>query len=416
MLKPLTEYIGFSDLKSTDAGLEKIEILTKILWLDSLWQLENVSPSEIIGKLWDFYQVSWPRSIWINPTPICNRICTFCSSKQRNRINIEDGVEIWEQKIKELLTDFEKLWWKWCVLVWGGEALLACNGNLNIILPEFDLEYGFNTNWVNLNKFVDQRLFNKTRWISLSILAHNKDLYNKVAWLPEKSNQFEILHNNLIEYLRIANEKKSLWLHFPYISAKILICKENYLFVWKIYNYIRSLWFNDISIRCVNNFETSESYRWRTIVPQNIELWALEKTDIETILLKETILSKERIDNITKWDKDDIVSKNDSQLCWNVVLWLMVNIDTDWEVYLCNPRLWQKDFSIWNINYNTFEDIWRSQKHVDVVKKTFVNFHKFCDVSKCRHYRVDNIIQKIIQYKIRLTDRTSGDILMKNFP
>ncbi|MFA6336418.1 MAG: radical SAM protein [Candidatus Paceibacterota bacterium] len=415
----LTQYKNFSVTKSIDAANERINYLKKILKIGSNKELLLVAknnPQLILDNIGTLYNYLPPRSIGINPTPICNRRCRFCSSAQRNRINIEDGIEINKINLRELLKEFSNMKGQGCVLVGGGEALLACNGKINDIISDFPLRYGFNTNGVKLDKFQHPRLLRKITWISLSIIAHNKKLYNKVAGLSKKNNQFDVLYKNLKEYLKLTDDLENKEGRAPYLSAKILICKENYFFAGKIYNFIKTFGFKDIALRCVNNFELREGYRGRTLTPQDVELSFSQREKLKQILSQQTDLSENEIKNIVEKKKINEKTLDSPAFCWNILLGLIANIDTDGEVYLCNPRLGIGDFSIGNIKLNSFSDIWKSKKHREVVQKTCLSFHQMCDLSKCRHFRVNQMIEQFLLGNIELEDRNYYEKRMSFFP
>ena len=409
----LTSYHGFSSLKSIDATQERLVILKEILGVKSnteLIQKIRSNPKDLEKSILKLYSKIGPRSLGINPTPYCNRKCTFRSSEQRNEINIADGIEISEAKLKSLLSDFESISGKGVVLVGGGEALLACKGKLNEIVSEYNLHYGMNTNGVNLDKFNNKKFIKKLSWVSISILADTKKLYNMVGRLPADSDQFEILEKNIKDLLRLTKNTNT------YVSAKIMICRENYLFAGRIYNYIKNLGFKDIALRCVNNFEPERTYRNRKLKYQDVELNSDQKKRLYNILKKETDIRQEEIENITGIKKNKntpCISK--TGICWNILLGLIANIDTDGNVYLCNPHLGENNFEIGNINKSSFKKIWASKKHVAVVMKTVFN-SKNCNLSKCRHARVNETIDLFLHKYIKLSDRTKGDKLMSYFP
>jgi len=405
-IKALTQYKKFSLLKSLDAANERILILKSIVKVksnESILFTARTKPWLILSAAEKLYKKIGPRSIGINPTPVCDRNCVFCSSRQRNRINIRKGIEITKDKLDALFQSFVNLQGKGCVLVGGGEPLLACDGKIDEVISKYDLRYGCNTNGVNLYKFINPSIMKRFAWISVSIIAHNRLLYNKVAGLGLLNKQFDILHNNLKRCLELKGRK------FPYFSAKIMICRENYLFVGKIYNYIKELGFKDIALRCVNNFELEKKYKDYQFKPQDVELSFQQKEKLGKILEHETDLSKAIIDNIVnnigKKQKDNF----DKffvypSVCWNIVLGLIVNIDTDGEVYLCNPRLGMKEASVGNINHTKFDKVWQSKRHIKVVRQTYLNFDKKCYLSKCRHYRVNQAIELFLENKLSLED------------
>lgn len=411
----LTNYSSFSVLKSLDASIERIKILKNILNISENQELIKFiinNPNKLRQLLKEYYLTIGPRSLGINPTPYCNRNCTFCSSEQRNFINIKDKIELKKHTLEKLFNEFISLKGKGVVLVGGGEALLACDGKINEIVSKYNLQYGINTNGVNFDKFNNKKFLKKLSWVSLSIIGDNKELYNKVARLPKSSNQFYIVEENIIKLLdNIKNTKIN-------VSAKIMICKENYLFAGRIYNYIKKLGFKDIALRCVNNFEPKREYRGRKLSYQDVELSLYQKNKLHNILIKETDLSLQEIENITGLNKKKIKTINYSRktnICWNILLGLIANIDTDGCVYLCNPHLGEETFEIGNINNNSFKKIWASEKHIDIVLKTLIDSSK-CDKSKCRHDRVNAMIDDFLYKDIKLSDRSLGDKLMSNFP
>lgn len=111
-VKLLTQYKKFSTLKSLDATNERLIILKKIMKVqdnNELLLIAKTIPKLILDNLPKLYKEIGPRSIGINPTPICNKYCVFCSSAQRNRINIEDGIEINKKTLNKILKDFSAM-------------------------------------------------------------------------------------------------------------------------------------------------------------------------------------------------------------------------------------------------------------------------------------------------------------------
>lgn len=419
-IKALTQYKNFSTLSSLDAAKERIDLIKNFLHFNKnsdLLKIAKFHPEDFLVSSKRLFQQLGPRSLGINPTPLCNRNCLFCSSRQRNQINIKDKIEIKSNVLKKTLDDFHLIGGQGCVLVGGGESLLAYHGKINQIIANLPLHYGFNTNGVNLDKFLYPRLLDKISWISISIIGHNRKLYNLIGGLPKDNLQFYTLQKNLKGYLKLAKKAKENKVKFPYISAKILICRENYRFAAEIYNYLKKLGLDDIALRCVNNFEVGKTYRGRALKPQNIELTYYEKNKLKEILTSETNLKQEVIRNITRKKSGIRNFPIIPTVCWNIVLGLIVNIDTDGETYLCNPKLGLKDYSIGNINSDNLKNIWESEKHYNIVTKTFLDFKKGkCEISKCRHYRVNQTIELFLRGDISLKNRNYYEKEMSFFP
>jgi radical SAM protein with 4Fe4S-binding SPASM domain len=339
----------------------------------------NTSSKEIIQSRLN------PVSIALCPTSICNRACCFCSNKQRNKINRKKNILFSENVFQEIMDDLKKLNVKGVSLAGGGEPLTYSLKLLTEFLCQKEIKYkiGIHSNGINLNKLLSDSVIESKNisYINLSCVAHNPDIYKKIT--SQGSSQFYLIENNI----KLANNLKEKYKHFPVLGVKILICKENFKIINEVYNYFKSLNVENILLRCVGNFEED----------QDVQLSSSQNEELSNILINYLHIEKEKINAII--GRSDIILPKPSR-CWIAALQYTAGIDPDGEVYLCSP--WsRKDFSIGNVNKDRLNKVWGGNRHKEIAELLNNNLqNNLCNQLTCRHYFSNLAIDMYLAGKI----------------
>lgn len=312
-----------------------------------------------------------PVSVAICPTSFCDRACSFCSNKQRNLHNRKNNIKLSEKVFLEITEDLKKLDVKGISFAGGGEPLSYDDNLLTSFFCQKEINYkiGIHTNGINLNKFLSKEIIesNNIAYINVSCSAHNENLYKTIT--GKSFNQFRTIEHNIRNIQALRKNMKN----FPTFGIKILICRENYKFIYEIYQYFLSLGVENILLRCVGNFELN----------QDVQLNPFQLIELNKLLTDNFRLDTEQINTIL--GTPDIYYPKATR-CWIVSLQYTAGIDPDGEVYLCSP--WsRKEFSIGNVNKNRLVEIWGGKKHKEIAQKLNNNLQSnLCNQLTCRHF------------------------------
>ena len=312
-----------------------------------------------------------PVSVAICPTLVCVRECTFCSNQKRNKENRNMGLEITPSKFTRLIDALTKLEVKGISVAGGGEPLvykgpIAKNLFLRNNSP---FKIGIHTNGVLLERILNGRIFENGNiaYINVSVVAHTPKLYAKVCKVSGK--QFFRIERNILDAIELKNSTGSN----IEIGAKILLCRENFSFVFEIFNYFKNIGLDNILIRCVGNFEPG----------QDVELLPEQINHLKNVFKNNLGMSDDQITVVTGSNPDILPMPS---RCWICALQYTAGVDPDGETYLCSP--WsRKEYSIGNINQSNLRDIWGSDRHKQVATMLNKNLRSGkCNPLLCRHY------------------------------
>jgi radical SAM protein with 4Fe4S-binding SPASM domain len=327
---------------------------------------KQLSNRRVLYHIKERLSIKNPISVALCPTSTCVRKCTFCSNTQRNKIN--NGKDYSSEVFENILTDLKNMNVKGVSVAGGGEPLTYDKEKLHKFFSQKDIKYkiGLHTNGVNLDYIFDREILEKRNinYINVSVVANNAELYKKVTGGSEE--QFNKIKENLIKGIN----KKS----FPTLGVKILLCRENYMFVKDIYDYFKGIGISNVLLRCVGNFEKN----------QDIELNQYQVNKLKDILNNSLNLDISQINMIL--GQPDIKNLPVPSKCWINILGYTAGIDPDGETYLCSP--WsRKEFSIGNVNENSFSNIWGNDKHRETINSLNIKLKSGkCNPLKCRHY------------------------------
>lgn len=336
------------------------------------------------GKIFQ-YKLN-PISVALCPTPRCFRHCSFCSNKQRNKINLQKGNEYSEKAFREIIEDLNNMNVRGVTIAGGGEPLAYPHKFLDKFLSEKNLKFktGLHTNGVNLRRALTQKILNSKNisYINISVVAHNPKLYSQITNAPR--SQFYLIEDNIKHAVNLKNN----FVHSPHLGVKILLCRENYRFIKEMKKYFDELKVDEILIRCVGNFEPG----------QDAELSKKQTDELKKILYSMK-LSEDKINSVLGIRNK--INKIPSR-CWINTLQYAAGIDPDGEVYLCSP--WSRGgYSIGNVNKKRFIDIWGSKRHQKIILKLNENLIiGRCNPLTCRHFYTNFLIDQFISGKIKL--------------
>ncbi|MCP1161331.1 radical SAM protein [Bacillus infantis] len=354
----------------------------KVLFTGRAQRFQNSGYSEITRE--NFLEISpAPWSVDFQFTAVCNQHCVFCSYEDRNKHLMKNSYDLITRTHKELI----EMGTRGLIYTGGGEPLSWINEGKTLKDIVAETNYGPNTkpslvtNGVMLNKILEKEIISKFHFISVSVYAHNEEIFKNVV----KVNSFKNQINNI---KRLIAMKKEYNMQYPEIQAKILINRENYKYLPEIYDFCKyELGPDHISMRCVNNFEES----------QDVELSDEQQTELKMLVESKLNINEDYVADFLNSLLPPKKMQPASQ-CWTIQLGHNLLISTLGEVYIEIPYGANKEYCIGNLNDQTMKEIWGSEKHLSVINSLNARMQSNgCDLRMCRHHKYNKVLDSYLQ-------------------
>ncbi len=198
-----------------------------------------------------------PALITVDPSNICNLNCVWCNAEFIRK----ERKGMLSEKVLKAIADFLPRWGEDCK-VWkpGVDAICIAGGGEPLINPSVEefvdrlvyngIEVGMVTNGALINKYIDA--LSQCTWVGVSIDAATKETYNKLKRLPEDSNIFDKVIENiaiLSDYAKRQNKKLG-YKHPSYgVSYKYLLYKDNIAEVYEAAKLAKEIGCKNIHFR-----------------------------------------------------------------------------------------------------------------------------------------------------------------------
>lgn len=328
------------------------------------------------------YSLNFPISITIRPTSACNRKCNFCLCESRNANY--GGIHVDYHCLENCFEDFQHMDIKGITLAGGGEPTIIPPQKLHGLFCG-PYKVFIHTNGVLIDRYFDVLLPN-TLYVSFSVIAHDPLLYSVIS--GSSSQQFNTIINNI---------KKICKIYAPSMTrqAKILISRDNVLYLERMANLYQNLGLDKIRYSIVKNYESN----------QNNEIDERSKSQVFHYLTTQ---------NISEYVAKNIVWGSELHAitptkCWICELGMYGTLEPDGKVFCCSQ--WSNDDSvcIGNIHESSYLNIWKSQRHYEVLKELNNRCaNGRCNPITCRHYSsnvaIELLLTGILPYKRNDTD------------
>jgi len=292
-----------------------------------------------------------PVMIEVSPTSICNHVCEFCYTYQREKNNM-----LSEKAMIDIFSNASRIGVKTIFIQGTGEPL----GNKHIANAvvaggKTDIKMCLITNGVLLDQTKQEKMLENLVFVKLSVLDSDAKRYAKVHRCPD--NHFQKLTTNIENSSNFRSKNNldvTLW-------GTVYVDTVNFPYLYDICKFYKSLGLDFLSI--------SQAIKTEFIPDKNMKLSSEKEERINDMVDKVSSLEDDNFKlhiqfprakqypTITRW-------KND--YCKGVDL--VTSISGDGEVYPC-WRFWGKPkYSYGNVNNKGFEEIWSDKKRQEINK------------------------------------------------
>lgn len=353
----------------------------KVLYTGRIIKYSGTNPDDVSTP--DF-----PWTVGISPTSRCPRQCFFCSHRKRNQL----GFNLSKQVMGQIHADIKTMKARGVIYAGGGDPLAWEHE----ILPFIKMAtsfccVGIDTNGVLSMKILESDIATKIFYITFALLGHNADLYKQVCG----RDQFKIVDDNI---RLLVNRKTEMGSYYPRINVKLSVNRFSYLHIIDMWHYANGLGVDNVFARCMNNFEEN----------QNIELTLNQKKQLFDLITT----SPDFPENYKHAFAKNLVypaqfSGLPASRCWTILLGHNLGIKQDGECYLCVPTSGHEEFSIGNVNQRSIMELWGSKRHLEVIRKLDKRMRSGgCDISKCRHFRLNIVLDRALRGKYKFPDQS----------
>ncbi len=319
---------------------------------------------------WNNEKMVYPIYVEITPIGSCNHRCTFCSVDYIGYKSIKQDEEILSQRIREMA----KLGVKSIMFAGEGEpTLYKPLPNILDVCTEAGIDTSLTTNAVAMNEKTIENYLKNCSWIKVSINAGDRETYSKIH--TTKAADFD----KVVENLTLAAKRKKEKSYNCTIGAQMLLLPENKNTAISLAKTMRDAGVDYLVIKPYTQslYGTSRVYEGLTyehMMYLEKELASLETENFKVVFRASTMKKLE--------EKKQPYSK-----CYATPnFWAYIMADG--RVYGCGAYLNNKKFEYGNINENSFQEIWESEKRKEGMKYVKNDL----DISNCRkNCRMDEV-------------------------
>jgi len=351
-------------------SLEHFDIQQKILWhYDSIYKL-------LKGEL------IYPITMEIDPTNACNEDCIWCCWKEyRNDKTTMD----W-QLMEKIICNLARVNLKALIWTGGGEPLVNSNTIKGIRLAKnLGIENGMFTNGILMTPEVIPTIVECCEWIRISIGAATAETFKKC----HGTDDFNKIINNVKEFVRVKKELKK----DVAIGLSMMVHPENYHELYEEAKIAKELGVDYFQGKPLNQIGSENKTWWfENVIP----LFKKAKEELEDenfkILTAQYTLDKygdKGADFISEITPSLEIPEEEENKCY--VHHFITSILANGDIAFCKNLRDKKEFILGNLNEQTMEEIWHSDKRKEIIDK--IN-NQGCNAF-CQSGQLNKILKKI---------------------
>lgn len=347
----------------------------------------------------DVLPPAFPWTVGVSPTSRCPRECFFCSHAARNRL----GHHLSEETMRRVHDDLRRLGARGVIYAGGGDPLAWEHGIVPFIEKAADFcDVGIDTNGVLAQRLIASPAAPRVFYVTFSVLAHERGLYREICG----RDQFDAVDRNIRALAALARETEGGRLR---VNVKLSVNRRSYRHFAAMCRYARGLGVGNVFARCMNNFERG----------QDVELDAAQKRELYDTVLRDCGLRPDYAESFARnlaYPAKLPVGARPPSRCWSVLLGHNLGIKPDGECHLCVPTTGRSEFSIGNVNREPIEALWGGPRHIEVMRRLDRRMRAGgCDPDRCRHYRLNLILEGALRGEYATPDALLYDSLHASF-
>ena len=299
----------------------------------------------------------------------CNYNCTMCCGIHSPLRNFEKkNININLEKIFETFDYLRKSWTSWVLFSWVWEPFLHPNiyDILSYISRNFIIVIQTNLSLANINKIQNLDIKHHLT-LSVNFNAISKKAYNNIY-----GNQPYSTLSLVLKKAHELNKNRKITIKLIYIVSSLN--KQDVIESIKVADKFGF----DLHLEFSNEFDDRASVI-------NLNPW--EKLQLSAEVQEHISKRPEKMKNIINTDEFMIQGKGNrtwlEKISYCNAPYLYARIEEDWRVFTCNNLA--DAYCMWNINEQSFENIWKSEKYQMLRKKS----HEGDLLNTCCHNNED---------------------------
>jgi len=319
----------------------------------------------------------------------CNYNCIHCSYSQRRKNNKCLTQEVVAKSVDDLIG----LGVKAIYLSGGGEPSTFKNWDCYAQkLVDADIEMALITNSIPL-KENHYEMLRKFNYIAVSIYSTEESQYKTITG----SNCFE---QQFALPMLLKNQNTELT-----VGARCVINSINYQNIFNIYTKAIDSGFDYVIFIPAVDYEKN-----RIDLTEEQKQCVLEQIEkgLDIIDPANTNLLNIKANKISHYQKTYTDKLSNCDSCNSIKMRSNAFINYDGNVYLCQPLIGNEEYSIGNLNTDSFKNIWNSPRHLEVI----ANLNQRFAEGNCENCRAIGYNIKIDEF---LNKKEFSDIPKDNF-
>ena len=324
---------------------------------------------KIMEDIWKGKENFNPVAIEVHPTAMCNHRCVHCSYKERNEYRTVIAKEVMNGLVDSII----HMGIRAVYFSGGGEPALypGLTGYIDKLYKN-GVECSIITNASCFDKAGLTEIANKLNYIAISLPAVDMGTFKEITG-TENLNEVLALPGKI---KRIHGENS------PVLGARIVLTNKNYKDVGKFLSATKENGFDYALFKIVRDYEGNGQ--------------GLKKEEEE--FLREEL---QRYDNIDeKFTNLSLIFKYKElpefkNKCWVNQYGMIANVSTDGKVYPNIVEIDKPEFCIGDLNEQTLEEMWNSDRHNKVKEMSNLKWSRR-ECKNCRAMAYNRILNETI--------------------
>jgi GTP 3',8-cyclase len=322
-----------------------------------------------------------PVHVEIGISDLCNQKCHFCYSNYLGH----QKLEIPKDLLLKIMANLGKTGVRSLFFQGTGEPLInKAAADAIVTAKNGGVDTALQTNGVLMDrKFIDTAL-SSLSWVRVSSLEANRELYAKTHGCSE--NQYD----KLIDNLKYAVEYRNKHNLSTVIAGMIMAFPYNADHMYDTVKLCKDIGLDYVMIRSAQMSLNNPEHNWDR---------KLHK-DQREIFEKAESLQDDKFRVSMRWDQFEYVERGHKNLsqpfdkCYGLEFETM--IDADARVYPCFIFWRNPEYCIGDLNKNTFEEIWKSKRRYEVLRKIYYEWDlKECALTNCKQCHINEDLWKL---------------------